>query len=284
MASGKQSATIAFFGATGGCTNAALVYTLKSGIKAVALARTPSKLQAALLKQGIPQATLDSNLRIIQGDARDPAIVKKVLLVDETTGQLVNGIVSGIGGTMKMQKGGIVPKFTLDNPHITEETTTALIQALEGTLRHYPQAARPWVTVISTTGLTDLSSSKTEEDNEKQAKDKQARDVPCLFRGLYHWALHVPHLDKLVMEELITSHRGLFASTAILRPSLLTGDGIVSGDSKKKEKKIRTGTAENPAVGYTIDRAAVGKWIFDEIIEKGSISEQLNNQTITLTA
>jgi hypothetical protein len=279
MAFSKQSQTIAFFGATGGCTNAALVYSLKSGIKVSALARTPSKLEAALLKQGISKETLRSNLRIVQGDARDSTTVKTTLLIDETTGQLVDGIVSGIGGTPKLEK-GLIPQFTLDNPHITEETTNALIKALEELRQQYPHAVKPWFTVISTTGLSTLSTDKADD-----AKDKEVEDVPFLFRGMYHWMLHVPHEDKLVMEELVMSHRGLFAATVILRPSLLTGDGTVPVDFKpKKVKKIRTGTANKPAVGYTIDRAAVGKWIFDEVVQKGRIEEHWNGKKITLTS
>ncbi|KAG0356359.1 hypothetical protein BG005_004692, partial [Podila minutissima] len=63
-----SSGFIAFFGATGGCTNAALVHTLNAGIHVRALARTPSKLTEMLLAQGISQTILDTQLTIVKGD------------------------------------------------------------------------------------------------------------------------------------------------------------------------------------------------------------------------
>ncbi|KAG0037182.1 hypothetical protein BGZ82_002986, partial [Podila clonocystis] len=70
-----SSEFISFFGATGGCTNAALVHTLNAGIHVRALARTPSKLNDMLLGQGIAQTIIDTQLTIVKGDIADiPAI------------------------------------------------------------------------------------------------------------------------------------------------------------------------------------------------------------------
>lgn len=45
-----------------------------------------------------------------------------------------------------------------------------------------------------------------------------------------------------------------------IRPSLLT-----NGPAGKTP--VRVGTVPKPAVGYTIGREDVGKWIFDEIVD-----------------
>lgn len=50
----------------------------------------------------------------------------------------------------------------------------------------------------------------------------------------------------------------------IVRPSLLT-NGKALG-----EKKIRTGTEERPAVGYTISREDVGRWVFENLVRGGA--------------
>src|ERR1700712_4294376 len=95
--------TVAFFGATGGCTNACLAYTLLNGYHARALARTPSKLTALLLPQpGITQDILSSQLEIITGDATDVESVKKTLLVNTDSNNTctpVTSIISAVGGT-----------------------------------------------------------------------------------------------------------------------------------------------------------------------------------------
>jgi hypothetical protein len=33
--------------------------------------------------------------------------------------------------------------------------------------------------------------------------------------------------------------------------------------------KVRVGTERDPAIGYTISRALVGEWIFEEIVKSG---------------
>ncbi|KAF9106240.1 hypothetical protein BGX27_009265, partial [Mortierella sp. AM989] len=110
--------SIAFFGATGGCTNACLVHTLNAGLHATALARTPSKLTDMLHVQGISQATIDSQLTIIKGDIADIAAIKNVLLsIKNNNAVIASQIISGIGGTPQMQWSLRRP-VTIDNPEI----------------------------------------------------------------------------------------------------------------------------------------------------------------------
>lgn len=97
-----NSQRIAYFGATGGCTNACLALSLRQGLKAVALARTPKKLHDMLLSQGISEETISANLIIIQGDITDVAAVKKTLMSGDER-KLVDKIVSGVGARPSFQ-------------------------------------------------------------------------------------------------------------------------------------------------------------------------------------
>jgi hypothetical protein len=267
--SANTTGTIAFFGATGGCANACLAHALMAGHHATALARTPSKLTNALLRQeGITTEILSTQLSIVQGDGTDISAVKATLLNPDNG--IVRAIISGIGGAPMMEK-SLIPSFTLDNPNITEQTTTILLDALREIYAENPQLSsateRPQVTVISTTGLTGPNVPQ---------------DVPFLMRGLYHKALAVPHADKLKMENLILAeeNRRLFSGVVVVRPTLLTGDGSIVVDSDRWQK-LRVGTEDHPAVGWTVSRADVGQWIFEEVLKAGG--QKWFNQKVTLT-
>lgn len=278
---------IAFFGATGGCANACLTYTLLSGYNARALARTPSKLTALLLSQpGITQEILSRQLEIIEGDATDVESIMKTLIINKSAPNdactLVTSIISGLGGapTMAFTKESkfaktqmrmpALPHIQLSNPHITEQTTSALLEALAkiafdrfASFEAY-RAVAPRVTVISTTG--HLPGNK---------------DVPFWFRPMYSVLLPIPHADKLQMEKLLDKEVGLgragvlAAGVVVVRPSLLTGDHLVPVFEEEKGgegvglEKVRVGTEKAPAIGYTISRALVGEWIFEEIVKGG---------------
>lgn len=220
---------VAFLGATGGSINAALVLALKDGYRCTALARTPQKLNDMLIKKGISQNILTAQLRITKGDIRDLEAVKKVFYFD--TEQIEN-IVCGIG--MVLGRG-------IDLT-ICQAAAGSILAALEE-LR-LPTA--PHLSVISTTGIA-----------------KGPRDVPIAFLFMYHILLATPHADKRVMEELVSGKTGdgLIDGYTVVRPSLLT-----SGKSRGMQK-IRVGSEDEPAVGYTISRDDVGLWIYEELIK-----------------
>ncbi|ORZ28958.1 hypothetical protein BCR41DRAFT_344346 [Lobosporangium transversale] len=270
----SSSQFIAFFGATGGCTNACLVHTLNAGFHATALARTPSKLIDMLHGQGISQATIDAQLTIIKGDISDIAAIKSVLLSnkDNSNPVLASQIISGIGGTPQLQR-SLKKPVTIDNPEICATATKNVIQVLQQIYTEFPttisQQQKPVITVISTTGVSDVKE-----------------DVPFGFQFLYHVLLADPHKDKKVMEKLITENtqesdasKRVFRGAIIVRPSLLTGDHSVKGG--KGWKKLKTGQEEKPAVGYTVHRADVGQWIFEQVVKTGG--ESYLGQRITLT-
>ncbi|KAF9910227.1 hypothetical protein EC991_006954 [Linnemannia zychae] len=262
---------IAFFGATGGCTNSCLVHTLKSGFFATALARTPSKLIDMLLVQGLDQSIIDSQLTIIKGDIANLAAIKSVLTnntFNNTTEptKLASQIISGIGGTPQLRMSLRKP-MTIDNPEICASATKNIIQALQDIYNTRPSTAqhKSSITVISTTGISDVHE-----------------DVPFGFRTFYHVVLADPHTDKKEMERLISedaSSTAVFRGAVIIRPSLLKGDQSVA--SGKGWQKLKVGVEDKPAVGYTCHRADVGQWICEQIIKTGG--ESYFGQKVTLT-
>ncbi|KAG0238023.1 hypothetical protein BGW42_007577 [Actinomortierella wolfii] len=269
---------IAFFGATGGCTNACLVYTLKAGLHATALARTPSKLRDMLVSQGISQDTIDNQLTIVQGDIADVSAIKRVLYTttkNNTTPSLTSSIISGVGGTPQLQKSFKHP-VTIDNPEICATATRNILQALheiiqETSTKTGSDVSKPLMTVISTTGVSNVKE-----------------DVPFGFQTLYHKFLAVPHADKKAMEQLIDEHlaqhdqsQHVLRGAVVVRPSLLMGDHLIAGKGRKGYKGLKVGTEDKPAIGYTVHRADVGEWIYEEVVRTGGSS--FVGQKVTLT-
>ncbi|GKZ21782.1 hypothetical protein AbraIFM66951_008753 [Aspergillus brasiliensis] len=254
----QQQPTVAFFGATGGCANACLALALQAGYHCSALARSPSKLHNLLQQLKVPESAIAKYLTVIEGDIYDLQAVQKTLNLD---GRPVDLIVSGLGGKPRFEYG---IKATLDNPTICQDGIRTILSAARSC------AQKPRIVIISTTGLSDT------------------RDVPLMMMPLYHWLLKVPHEDKKVMEDLVEAEMqqkpaGEEEEPAIdgylmVRPSLLT-NGEGSGLSK-----IRTGTDQNPAVGYTISRRDVGLWIFEKVIHQASLADcPYWGQKVTLT-
>lgn len=243
--------SISFFGATGGCVSSCLVHTLQAGYTVSALARTPSKLRAQLLSQGIAESTLTTNLVITQGSATDATAIKDTLTARRGDGSPTPIIVSGIGGTPTFQWSLITP-VTLTDPKICQNSASVLVQALRDL--EYSVQQKPLLAFVSTTGIS---------------QPRGPEDVPFLYRFLYHYMLKVPHVDKRVAEEILrgeTRESGVFRSVVGVRPTLLAG-GVDVNDARGLEK-VRVGTERNPAVGYTIKRADVGEWISRECVEK----------------
>jgi hypothetical protein len=263
--------TVAFFGATGLCTNTCLVHTLQAGHSATALARTPSKLKTQLLNQGLSEDTLSRQLVIIQGDALDVAATKRTLTAG---GGLVTKIVSGLGGVAKPTFSLWRPLqiFTLDNPTICATATQTLFNALQEIYEEQPAltANKPLVTFISSTGVTTGPT-----------------DVPFWLRFLYHQVLTIPHRDKKNMEVLYRknmsesdSSKRLFRNIIGIRPTLLTGGASVNDGIGLD--KIRAGREQRPAVGYSIRKADVGHWIFENVIKNDG--QGWEGEMVTLTS
>ncbi|OAQ30462.1 hypothetical protein K457DRAFT_18309 [Linnemannia elongata AG-77] len=281
----------AFLGATGGCTNACLAHTLLAGFHASALARTPSKLVQMLLAQGIPQTTIDSQLRIVKGDSGDVSAVKNILLVPSTStaageGEeafgLVSAIVSGIGGVGKLQWSLRRP-VTVNDPDLCTNAAKTVVQALREIYETHPSLVasgrkKPSITVISSTGIS-----------------QGPEDVPFGLRTLYHVILADPHKDKREMENLALENANnnavlssttdaegkVFGGAIIVRATLMKGDQSIKDG--KGWKKLKVGTEDKPAVGYSVRRADVGEWIFEEVVRAEDEGVKWFGQKVTLT-
>lgn len=248
---------LSFIGATGGCTLAALTLALQAGYECNALARTPSKLEDLLLKKGVPQMTLDSQLHITRGDVRDTATVKQALTL---VGRPVDTVISGIGATSLSE----LSSSSLD---LCATAIRNILTALTELKNEGKLPTKPLLVALSTTGITE---------------SRTPRDLPILMMPMYKLMLGNPHRDKLEMERVIAEHLEQDeAKVAILgfvlpRPSLLTNG------ASKGEAQIRVGLEDHPAVGYTISRDDVGLWVFANLIKGRDIQKYLNHKP-TLT-
>ncbi|KAI0913151.1 hypothetical protein F4823DRAFT_107852 [Ustulina deusta] len=235
--------TIAFFGASGGVGLAALKDTLKSGRQCVALCRNPAKLAAILPPESNP------NLNIIKGNAHDITAVSSCLLA--RSGVLVDQIISTIGGAF------IASKMTIDDPEVCRNGMAVLLDALTN-LRGDGAVGKPQIIVCSTTGLSRFG-----------------RDIPIAMIPLYHYGLKVPHEDKVIMEDRLTSSGENFI---IVRPSLMVSE-------KETTKKVSVGIEdpktgrESDAIGYTISKSDAGRWIAENLVLK---KQAKYNQKITM--
>jgi len=244
---------ILFLGATGGCGLSALRRSLSAGHICIALCRTPSKLS-----DKIP-AELQGNLRIEQGNAHDASALARCLAHPTNPGSLVDAVLFSIGGAFQASK------FALDDPTVCQRGMAALLDALSQTRSPQhdggPLAGRPRVIAISTTGITAAG-----------------RDVPLLFVPMYHIVLKGPHKDKKAMEALLT---GSDEDWTVVRPSLLTDGAETTTPIRAGAEDVVAGKAESQAVGYTISREDVGKWIFENLIEEKDASWVRKAATVT---
>jgi hypothetical protein len=247
-----HTSTIAFFGATGDCAGYCLAAALEGGYHCSALARSPDKLVKSLEAKGINGNIIQKQLRIVEGDVKSVEAVKQALYQD---GQLAEQIISGIGGTPTLQWS--LPKpVTLTDPTICQDAGATILEAL----KEIHSDRKPFLFNVSTTGISSAGCP---------------RNVPLLFYPMYHWLLAVPHADKKVLEQNLSAHMNLPESERALRgfvnirPSMLV-DGKGSG-----VESVREGSDQSPAVGYTISRQDVGKWMFERLV-KGNAAKWTN--------
>ena len=285
-----ENATVAFFGATGGCSFAALVRTLEAGMKVNALARTPSKLEKQLRDRGVSQEVISQQLRITSGNVKEVSAVEQTLLssggTSNTPQRMVDLIVSGIGSLPKLQF-NLYP-VTLYDPTICADATRTIMSALQNIQKKQgasdPPAnvQRPTLVIISTTGVS-----------------KKQRDVPWAFYFLYHWLLAVPHKDKAeseaIVDDTVANNEGAgpISGFVALRPTLLMdGDAAETKDTRvgwewsdrASDLKTREEKAPGPALGYTITRETVGRWIFEKMVRADKATRRTwEGKMVTLT-
>jgi len=260
--------TVAFFGATGGCALNSLVLSLKAEHKCIAFVRTPAKLTKMLVEEPhfVPQQLLDRHLTIVAGDIYDARSIKPVFLHNPDI------IISGVGSLPKMVIDIKCP-VVLQQPGICQNAAKNIITALKELDAEKKLATRPFFVALGTTGMS------------------RARDIPVLVVPFYKWMLHEPHVDKATMEKVIAEASkettSVIKGFAIVRPSLL-----MDGQSKGI-KSIKTGWEYHPevasgketgpgaAIGYSIRRADVGLWMFENMLK--SDINKWNGRCVSLT-
>lgn len=291
----SAKASIAFFGATGGTTANSLALALKDGYSASArmqlqfpqlvrvsltshtVARTPSKLRTLMeTEYNISSSTLDAQLHIVQGSAKDIDVVKETLAPKGK--QPASIVISGLGAYPEMS---LKPPFIVNtDPTICGDAMTVLMNALRQLRREgrLSEAQKPLVYVGSTTGLS--------------AK----RDVPYALVPLYHVILASAHKDKTVMEKVLaeasteTGPEAPIANFIIGRPTLLM-DGPAKGlgcvktgwERHPAAPNATTETETSAAIGYTIRRSDVGTWIFEQVIKGGNERNPWAGKCVSMT-
>ena len=242
--------TIAFLGATGGCGLSALRRAVAAGHTCIALCRTPSKLAAQFPDR-------PANLILREGNAHDVAAVAACLSHPADPARLVDAVNFSIGGPVNMAK------LTMDDPDVCKKGIAALLDAIAAVRAEERGGTtwRPLVAVVSTTGIS-----------------QHGRDVPLLFVPFYHYALHVPHEDKKVAEQRLFDSAERFV---IVRPSLLV-------DGEKPDKAIRVNVEgpngiERKEVGYFISRDDVGRWMFENLLQKAGGGCEYEGKAVGLT-
>lgn len=240
--------TIAFFGATGGCGLSALRRSIAAGHVCVALCRTPSKLEALFPDR-------PSNLVVREGNAHDVAAVSGCLTSPTEQTRLVDAVSFSIGGVVNMSN------LSMDDPDVCRKGIAALLDALARLRASGGAHGRPLLIMVSTTGISE-----------------HGRDVPLLLTPFYRYALHAPHEDKRVAEKRLFASGERFV---VVRPSLLT-------DGEKADKRIRV-HVEGPAgieakeVGYFISRQDVGRWMYDNVLDKADAAVAYEGKAVGLT-
>ena len=264
--------TVAFFGATGGVTGSCLIHTLRAGHQCVALVRTPEKLRRQLQESGVSETTISSQLLIVAGSATDKSSVKSTLTVGGSG--LPSTIVTGLGAAPAIGGWEICHPtrfLKMDQPNICEDAAKTLIEVLTDLYTERPKLAthKPSLVFVSTTGVT-----------------RGPEDVPWGMQTLYHGVLEVPHLDKKNMENayrdnLISKETAVFRAVTGIRPTLLKGTSSV--EDGKGLDFVKAGTEDKPATGFTVSRADVGHFMFQNLINDATAKQRWEGQMISLT-
>ena len=257
--------TITFIGASSGCGHSALTTALAAGDTCIALCRVPSKLDD--LRSAYP-----STLLVKHGNAHDVSSVAACLVHN---GRIVDAVSTSIGST-------IDPKtLKVADPDVCKRGMAALLDALRQVRRDLGGGAQdrcrgrgrgPLLAIVSTTGIAGAG-----------------RDFPLLLYPLYHYVLAAPHADKKVMERDVAASAERFV---LVRPSLLVDKDKDKDKGKGKDhcgvrvgvEDVRSGRVESREIGYAISRAAVGRWMYENVLARaGEEEHEFDGKAVSIT-
>jgi hypothetical protein len=221
--------------------------------------RTPSKLVTLLTTDhAIPASTIETNLTIIQGNAKNTSDVSRTLISPTNKLHVVDIIYSSIGGYPTFQLSLTAP-FVLADPTLCTSGMHAIFSALSTLSLTTTTGRKPLLIALSSTGVNG-----------------KARDIPWVYYPLYHVLAAQPHADKRGMEELVLGDEGEHVRDfVIIRPTALV-DGV-KGVHKVRSgwewglqvEKREKGKEAGPAIGWMVGRKDVGAWIFANVVEDG---------------
>ncbi|KAE9375352.1 hypothetical protein N431DRAFT_436836 [Stipitochalara longipes BDJ] len=265
--SSQPKQTIMVLGSTGGCTLNFTIRALQEGHSVSALVRTASKLTNLLKENKVSDDQL-KNLTIVQGNSKNETDMAKAL---QLNGQVVDIIESGIGAVPKFKN--LIPH--IEDPTICADTMTTLFKALASIRDASPSTyKRPILIGISTTGISEYG-----------------RDLPLAMIPVYAALASGPHKDKKLMEKMIKTEGnkegGLISGWCIVRASFLE-----MGTKDVGWENLKVGVEENgkpmpkSAIGWTISRPDVGRWIFAALVQDkaGIMKERYLNHCVGITA
>ena len=259
------------------------------------MARNPEKLRLLLTSSNynVSETDVSTRLRIIKGDIRDRDAARRTLKPDSGSSAVADIIIFGVGGSPHLAPASI-HLLTVDDPNVCGEGMKCILEELEAiraaSLRNASGSAysRPLVAAISTTGLPS---------------GKGKRDVPLLLLPFYRWLLAVPHQDKLAMEMAMVAAaeegEKQLVDVVIVRPTLLVdgergGKEMVrvgwehagtsaSSDNDDQSDGTRAEVAPGPAVGYSVRRADIGAWLFEEVLVESDGGRKWAGKRVTLS-
>jgi hypothetical protein len=229
--------------------------------------RSPTKLETILTNNhDIPQGTITNLLTISVGDAKNPEDVANALVHPAQPTRLVDMIVFAVGAYIKPQLSLLRP-FVLPpaDVSVTQDCMRALFSAIDSLLAKRPKiaATKPLIVVVTATASKDVWGSVP---------------WPWLCAPLYKWLLRSPEEDKRNMEDIVRSDGGGHVrSYVLMRPAILT-DGVERGVVKVRvgwlwdtqgEMGVEREKAPGPAVGWSIGRRDVGRWMFEKVVACG---------------
>ncbi|KAI9303785.1 hypothetical protein BJ944DRAFT_267828 [Cunninghamella echinulata] len=175
-----------------------------------------------------------TKLTLIKGDAEKKDDVLKAIEGSDV-------VVFSVGST-------ITATFKMTYPELCQRTIQVLIDAIQSI--EDPSQRPKRLVAVTTTGAVEH------------------KEVPLLFKPLYHLALHAPHEDKKEMEARIVKSCPI--DWIIVRPSLLT-NGELTGQYRSSDSTI---------TGYTISRQDIGHFLLHQCLDDENAKQWIKKYAV----
>lgn len=166
--------------------------------------------------------------------------IKNCIVSPHDATSFVDFVISTIGAWFELRK------MTLEDVHACEHGMAVLLNAIKTLRTERGVSGRPRVIGQSSTGIS-----------------KFGRDTPLIIYPIYKGLLSTPHQDKRALEELLFNSG---EEWTVLRASFLTNGKETSGVAIKVDVEDPVSGVDSLAIGYTISREDVRRWMFENIL------------------